>query len=110
MTKNTNQDEKQQIVRGMLQMAVLVELEASRKYGAQLLVLLSKTPFSSKVGTLYPLLNRMERANLIRSKWEVEESQTPRRYYEVTAQGTAKLQMYRDFLHDLNKYAKGNSK
>lgn len=108
MTKNNTKDEKQQIIRGMLQIAVLVELEQGRKYGAQLLVLLSKTPFSSKVGTLYPLLNRMEKAELIRSEWETNESQTPRRYYEISPSGTAKLQMYRAFFNELNNYVKGH--
>lgn len=93
----------------MLQMAVLVELEHGRKYGAQLLINLSATPFSSKVGTLYPLLSRMERAGLIRSKWETKASQTPRRYYETTVQGAAKLRMYRDFLGQLMNYTKGKT-
>lgn len=94
----------------MLQMAVLVELEGGRRYGAQLLLSLSTTPFSSKVGTLYPLLNRMEKGGLIRSKWETAEAQTPRRYYEVTAQGKTKLGLYRDFLAELTHYVKGKNK
>ncbi len=110
MTKNNFEDEKQQIVRGMLQLAVLVELEGGRRYGAQLLLSLSTTAFSSKVGTLYPLLNRMEKGGLIRSKWETAESQTPRRYYELTAQGRAKLELYRGFLAELTNYVKGKKR
>ncbi len=90
--------EQQQIVRGMLHVAVLAELERGKKYGAELLIALSKTPFTSKVGTLYPLLNRMEKDGLLASDWQVEPGQTPRRYYRLTKHGQQKLAEYRSFL------------
>jgi DNA-binding PadR family transcriptional regulator len=45
-------------------------------------------------GTVYPALRRLERDELVESKWEPEEeaarSQRPaRRYYEVTREGKA---------------------
>ena len=45
-------------------------------------------------GTVYPALRRLERDELVESKWEPEEEATanqrpPRRYYEVTHRGNA---------------------
>jgi PadR family transcriptional regulator PadR len=104
---NNKQDEQQQIIRGMLQIAVLTELEYGRKYGAQLLVALSKTPFSSKVGTLYPLLNRMEKNGLLSCNWHMTAGQTPRKYYQVTALGQKKLHEDREFLRQIQTYLGG---
>ena len=43
-------------------------------------------------GTVYPILHRLEHANLVRAQWESvirarEEQRPPRRYYELTAGG-----------------------
>ena len=46
-------------------------------------------------GTLYPLLARLERENLVASAWETpqQEGQRPRKYYQLTGEGirTARL-------------------
>ena len=43
-------------------------------------------------GTVYPILHRLEHANLVRAQWESvlrarEEQRPPRRYYELTGAG-----------------------
>ena len=40
-------------------------------------------------GTLYPLLARLERENLVASAWETpqQEGQRPRKYYQLTGEG-----------------------
>lgn len=46
-----------------------------------------------KSGTLYPVLNRLERAGWLESGWEAidprVEGRRPRRYYKITANGRA---------------------
>jgi len=47
-------------------------------------------------GTVYPAMRRLERDDLIRSKWEKqaiadEEQRPPRKYYDLTASGRATL-------------------
>lgn len=47
-------------------------------------------------GTVYPVLSRMERDGLVRSRWEDvriarREKRPPRRYYEATALGAERL-------------------
>lgn len=107
MTHKNITAEEQQIIRGMLHIAVLAELDSGKKYGAELLMALSKTPFVSKVGTLYPLLNRMEKDDLLSSDWQMKPGQTPRRYYRLTKHGKTKLQEYRMFLEQIQRYLGG---
>jgi len=40
-------------------------------------------------GTLYPLLARLERENLVASAWETpqQEGERPRKYYQLTGEG-----------------------
>jgi PadR family transcriptional regulator PadR len=47
-------------------------------------------------GTVYPILRRIEAEGLVRARWEREgvarrEQRPPRRYYELTATGVARL-------------------
>ena len=47
-------------------------------------------------GTVYPILGRLERAGLVRSRWESpaiaqREKRPPRRYYEISAAGVQAL-------------------
>ena len=102
-----NNTEEQQIVRGMLHIAVLSLLESGRKYGAELLIALDGTHFSSKVGTLYPLLTRMEKSDLLTADWHIERGQTPRKYYRITPLGKEKLAEYRAFLSQIQTYLGG---
>lgn len=47
-------------------------------------------------GTVYPILGRLERAGLVRSRWEAHsvaqrEKRPPRRYYEISGAGVRAL-------------------
>lgn len=42
-------------------------------------------------GMLYPVLHRLERAGLVKSRWEKAETGRKRKYYRVTAQGRDQL-------------------
>ena len=41
--------------------------------------------------TLYPMLKRMEKTGLVRSKWTVADQERPRKYYFITEAGIAEL-------------------
>lgn len=107
MTQKNIAAEQQQIIRGMLHIVVLAELAKKRQYGAELLIGLSETPFSSKVGTLYPLLNRLEKDGLLISEWQMTTGQTPRKYYQISVKGREKLAEYRQFMTDVYKQIGG---
>ena len=42
-------------------------------------------------GLLYPVLHRLEKDGLIRSKWTMKDETRPRKYYEITEQGKKAL-------------------
>lgn len=78
---------------------VLHALARGHRYGFDLL---AETGLTS--GTVYPALDRLERAGLARSKWEDaeiahSEKRPPRKYFEITAAGkdvlVEALQRYR---------------
>jgi PadR family transcriptional regulator PadR len=45
-----------------------------------------------KDGTLYPVLYRLEQAGYIQPRWETQERGIPRKYYQITPNGTRQLE------------------
>lgn len=60
------------------------------------LELLSENVFSFKEGTLYPVLHRMEHANLVKSYQKEAENGKKRKYYTITTQGERRLAQERE--------------
>lgn len=46
-------------------------------------------------GTIYPLLSRLRKEELVESSWRESPSGPPRRYYSITAQGEHALADFR---------------
>ena len=70
---------------------VLEALAAGRHHGWDIM---DATDLPS--GTVYPILRRIEDEGLVRARWERDgvarrEQRPPRRYYELTAAGVARL-------------------
>ncbi|MBW3110448.1 MULTISPECIES: PadR family transcriptional regulator [Bacillaceae] len=71
--------------RGTLTLAVLSQLRTPQ-YGYSLVQLLEKSGISMEQSTLYPLLRRLEKQELVTSSWDRTESR-PRRYYVLSEYG-----------------------
>jgi DNA-binding PadR family transcriptional regulator len=71
--------------RGVVVLAVLSQME-SPQYGYSLVQHLAELGLDVDEGTLYPLLRRLEKQNLLKSEWEVGEAR-PRKYYEISPDG-----------------------
>ena len=71
--------------RGTLILSVLSQLK-SPQYGYSLVMLLQEKGIPVEAGTLYPLLRRLEKQNLLESKWDVDASK-PRKYYKLNEYG-----------------------
>ena len=71
--------------RGTLTLAVLSQLRKPQ-YGYSLVQLLEQCGISIEQSTLYPLLRRLEKQELVTSSWDTTESR-PRRYYVLTPFG-----------------------
>ncbi|MDX1807843.1 MAG: PadR family transcriptional regulator, partial [Paenisporosarcina sp.] len=71
--------------RGTLTLAVLSQLRTPQ-YGYSLVQRLENCGITIDQSTLYPLLRRLEKQELVTSTWNTSESR-PRRYYVLSAFG-----------------------
>ncbi|NIM91578.1 MAG: PadR family transcriptional regulator [Candidatus Aminicenantes bacterium] len=71
--------------RGFLQILVLVVLEKAM-YGYLMLKKFEKMGYVVEENTLYPLLRRLEKKELIRSEWDVSQDR-PKKFYNITDKG-----------------------
>jgi len=84
---------KAQLRKGAAELAVLAALDHEESYG---LVLLERINAAGGLdlseGTIYPLLNRLQKEGKIRGRWEEDPDAThPRKYYGLTGEGSALL-------------------
>ncbi|MEC1179987.1 PadR family transcriptional regulator [Metasolibacillus meyeri] len=71
--------------RGTLTLAVLSQLQTPQ-YGYSLVQRLEQAGVSIEQNTLYPLLRRLEKQELVTSNWDTSESR-PRKYYIISDYG-----------------------
>jgi DNA-binding PadR family transcriptional regulator len=71
--------------RGFLQVLALVLLEKDM-YGYSMVKQLEGRGYTLEENTLYPLLRRLEKKGLIKSKWDTSEDR-PRKFYAITKEG-----------------------
>ena len=79
------------IRKGLLEFLVLKIISANQVYAADILRELNATEFSTQEGTLYPLLSKMRREELLDYEWKESEAGPPRKYYELTGKGREQL-------------------
>lgn len=93
-----NLDDKFSALRkGLLEFLLLKIIAADKVYVADIIEQLRKTEFATQEGTLYPLLSKMRREELLDYEWQESEAGPPRKYYKLTAKG-------REQLRELVKY------
>ncbi|QCR34069.1 PadR family transcriptional regulator [Lysinibacillus sp. SGAir0095] len=80
--------------RGTLTLAVLSQLQ-TQQYGYSLVQSLEKSGIAIEQSTLYPLLRRLEKQELVRSIWDTSESR-PRKYYILTDFGVEVFEKLKD--------------
>lgn len=77
-----------QIRKGVVEVAVLGLLAREQMYGSQLVEELSSHPeLAISAGTVYPLLSRLKKADVIDSTWQESPVGPPRKYYRLTDSG-----------------------
>jgi PadR family transcriptional regulator, regulatory protein PadR len=75
----------QELRRGSIVLCVLSQLYQPQ-YGYSLVVLLEEKGYQIEPGTLYPLLRRLEKQELLLSSWDTDGNK-PRKYYQLTELG-----------------------
>ncbi|HYM36035.1 MAG TPA: PadR family transcriptional regulator [Steroidobacteraceae bacterium] len=97
------QDQKFNTIRkGLLEFLILKIISADKVYVADMMARLQDTDFATQEGTLYPLLSKMRREELVDYEWRESESGPPRKYYKLTAKGKAQLAEFADYWKYLN--------
>jgi PadR family transcriptional regulator PadR len=91
------------IRKGLLEFLLLKIISADQVYVADILGRLANTPFATQEGTLYPLLSKMRRENLVDYEWRESEAGPPRKYYRLTARGRAQLGELSDYWREINR-------
>lgn len=69
---------------------ILSILSVEESYGYQIIrkiAEISDDKIHWKEGTLYPVLHKMEKSGLIKSKWRVAENGRKRKYYQINKKG-----------------------
>jgi PadR family transcriptional regulator PadR len=79
------------IRKGLLEFLVLKIVGARSVYVADILKRLSGTEFATQEGTLYPLLSKLRREDLVLYEWQESDAGPPRKYYRLTDAGRAQL-------------------
>ena len=91
--------EKMELLQGTLDMMVLRTLSAGQANGyevAKAIERLSDDVFAVDHGSLYPALQRLEKARLVSAKWEISATNRRARYYKLTPAGRKQLTAERD--------------
>ncbi|MBE1298560.1 MAG: PadR family transcriptional regulator [Alteromonadaceae bacterium] len=86
-----------QLRKGTLELVILAALKGRTMYGLELLNQLRQfETIQITEGTLYPLLDRLKRDELVLANWQQEGETRPRKYYSLTDIGLTKLQLMQD--------------
>lgn len=81
-----------QVRKGMLDFIILMCLARKEFYGYELIKRIKELAgLNVSEGTVYPLLNRLKKEDLIASKWVEMDTGIPRKYYHITEKGTTIL-------------------
>ena len=86
-----------QLRRGTIEYCVLALLRPGARYALDLVRELSAIDgLLTSEGTIYPLLSRLRRDGLVTTSWQESAHGPPRRYYELTPDGLARLDRFAD--------------
>jgi PadR family transcriptional regulator PadR len=91
------------IRKGLLEFVILRVIDKERLYVADMLKRLAATEFATQEGTLYPLLGKMRREDLLDYEWQESGSGPPRKYYKLTAHGQTVLAELQGYWATLNQ-------
>lgn len=90
------------IRKGLLEFLVLKIVGARRVYVPDILRRLANTEFATQEGTLYPLLSKLRREELVMYEWKESDAGPPRKYYRLTEAGKTQLAALDQYWNRIN--------
>jgi PadR family transcriptional regulator PadR len=91
-----------QMRKGVLTYCALLLCRRDKIYTSEIITHLRQAELIVVEGTLYPLLNRLARDNLLAYEWQESEQGPPRKYYWLTEKGQAALAVLHETYHRLD--------
>ncbi len=91
------------IRKGLLEFLVLKIVGVRSVYVPDILRRLAETEFATQEGTLYPLLSKLRREELVQYEWQESEAGPPRKYYRLTEAGKAQLESLDEYWNRINR-------
>lgn len=92
-----------QMRRGLLEFCILLVIAQGKVYSSDILKELKRADLIVVEGTLYPLLSRLKKAELLRYSWKESKNGPPRKYYELTDKGKKSLEQLSATWGNINK-------
>lgn len=82
------ENSKAQMKKGILEYCILSIISRGEAYASDILEEMKASRLLVVEGTLYPLLSRLKNDGLLSYNWVESKSGPPRKYYQLTEQGT----------------------
>lgn len=94
MTMDTGiiENNKTQMRRGVLEYSILLILAGGDGYASSIIQKLKEVNIIVAEGTIYPLLIRLKKLDLLTYRWEESTQGPPRKYYMITDLGRRQLE------------------
>ena len=92
-----------QMRKGILEFCILHIISRGEVYASDMLEELTAAKIIVVEGTLYPLLTRLRKADLLEYKWVESSSGPPRKYYKLTKKGEEFLSKLDETWDELHK-------
>jgi len=96
-------EQKSQLRKGLLELAVMLVVNQESIYASDILKKLKENQLLVVEGTLYPLLSRLKNEGDLDYKWQESKNGPPRKYYQLTLQGKKNLTKLTETWSKLNK-------
>jgi PadR family transcriptional regulator PadR len=93
---------KSQMRKGFLEYCTLLILSRKPSYTSDIIEQLKSACLIVVEGTLYPLLNRLKNDGLLSYEWVESTQGPPRKYYSLTEEGVATLDVLREAWKELS--------
>jgi PadR family transcriptional regulator PadR len=91
------------IRKGLLEFLVLKIVGVRSVYVPDILRRLAGTEFATQEGTLYPLLSKLRREELVLYEWKESDAGPPRKYYRLTDAGREQLAALDEYWSQINR-------
>lgn len=100
--------DKSQMMKGILEGCILKIIDKSETYGYEIVVQLQNYGFTDvKEGTLYPLLLRLEKKELIKATFKPSPLGPRRKYYNLTEAGKEYIEGFYEVWSEVRQTVEG---